>query len=189
MTVIRRGMPMGGDKSSKKTTQQPTTTTMFQGRGMGCFGGRESAASIPLPCRVITSRCTRFVCLFVRLSVCLFVCLFGWFLCCLSAPCCRAPNPLVLHHLVAASLLRLISRPHLIIVKSLRHRVLSRLFPPLSLHDVDVNTLPCCSSSTAWWIDCMARCLLGDVYGWICFGLVTVNECVNFLWWRATDQF
>jgi hypothetical protein len=29
-------------------------------------------------------------------------------------------------------------------------------------------------------IDCMARCLLGDVYECICFGLVTVNECVNF---------
>ncbi len=119
-----------------------TTTTMFQGRGMGCFGGRESAVSIPSPCRVITSRCTRFVCSFV----CLFVRLVG---------CCVVSVPLVVKRPITShcttSLLRLISHPRLIVVKSLRRCVCSRLFPPLLLHDVDINTLPSCPSSTAWW--------------------------------------
>ena len=58
---------------------------------------KTSAASIPschvffTSCRVVASRPTRFVCLFVRLFVCLFVCLVGWLLRRLSAPCCCFP--------------------------------------------------------------------------------------------------
>jgi hypothetical protein len=138
---------------------------MFQGRGMGRLGGRESAASIPSPCHIITSCCTRFVCLFVRWFF------FVWLVVALSLCPLSSLIPIP-SHCHATSLLCLISRPRLIVVKPLRCHVLSRLFPPFLLHDVNVNALPC-SSSTAWW-DCMARCLLGDVYECICFGLVTV---------------
>ena len=146
---------------------------MFQGRGMGHFGGRESAASIPLPCRVITSRCTRFVCSFIHS----FVCLFGWLLGCLSAPSHQAPNPRALpHHLVAVSHLSSLSHRCQVVASS---HLVSPLPSPLVAW-CQCQHPPCCSSSTAWGIDCMARCLLGGVYGCICFGLVTLNECVNF---------
>ncbi len=39
-------------------------------------------------CCVTASRCTRFVCLFVRP----FICWFGWLLRRLSAPCCHFPS-------------------------------------------------------------------------------------------------
>ena len=127
-----------GQIFESKTTQQPTKTTMFQGRGMGRLGGRESAASIPSPCHVISSCFTHVVCLFVHW----FVRLVG---CCVVSLPLVVERPIPLH--CTTSLLHLISRPCLIVVKSLHHRVLSRLYPPLSLHDV-INALPC-SSSTA----------------------------------------
>ena len=127
-----------GQIFESKTTQQPTKTTMFQGRGMGRLGGRESAASIPSPCHIITSCCTRVGCLS---SVGLFV----WLVVALSL-CPLSSSIPIPSHCHATSLLRLISCPRLIVVKPLRCRVLSRLFPPFSLHDVNVNALPCSSS-------------------------------------------
>jgi hypothetical protein len=95
-----------GQIFESKTTQQPTKTTMFQGRGMGRLGGRESAASIPSPCHIITSCCTRVVCSFVRWFVHLVGC------CVVSLPLVvEHPNPLALPcHLVAAS--HLLSSSH-----------------------------------------------------------------------------
>ena len=78
MTVIR-----------PKTTQQTTTTTMFQGRGMAWQRIRR-LHTLPLrhiftSCHVVASRSARFVCLFVRS----FVSLVG---------CCDVSLPLVVAH-------------------------------------------------------------------------------------------
>jgi hypothetical protein len=94
---------------------------MFQGRGMGRFGGRESAASIPSPYHVITSCSTRFVCSFV----CLFVCLFVWLVVALSLCPLSSSIPIPSHCHAPFLLLHLISRPCLIVA-------LPRLVSPLS---------------------------------------------------------
>ena len=73
--------------------------------------------------------------------------------CCCAASCCR-PS-------------------HLVVIESSCRCILSRLVPPLSSQDVDIDALVA-------HLPLMARCLLGDVYECICFGLVTVKECVNF---------
>jgi hypothetical protein len=115
------------------------------------------------------------LCLFVRP----FVCSFGWLLRRLSASCHRASHPVVSpRHVIA---LHLISchPSHLVIVELSCRSVSSHLIPPLSSHNVDINALVA-HLPRLDGIDHMARCLLGDVYECICFGLVTVNECVNF---------
>ena len=151
---------------------------MFQGRGMAwqriCRLHPLASHLHLLPRRRLTFRP---LCLFVRP----FVCLFGWLLHCLSAPCCRHPIPIASpHHVVA---LHLVScRPsHLVVIESSCRCILSRLVPPLSSQDVEIDAALLIFLS---WLDALVahlpRCLLGDVYECICFGLVTVKECVNF---------
>ena len=106
--------------------------------------------------------------LFVWSSVCLFLWLVVVLsLCPLLSPSHPIASP---HHVVA---LHLVScRPsHLVVIESSCRCISSRLVPPLSSQDVDIDALVA-------HLPLMARCLLGDVYECICFGLVTVKgEC------------
>ena len=155
---------------------------MFQGRGMALRGQRipclhPLASHLHLlPHRRLTFRP---LCLFVRP----FVCLFGWLLHCLSAPCCRHPIPIASpHHVVA---LHLVVVP--LISSSLSLRVVASCLASSLPSRHRTSTLMPSSLIFLSWLDAlvahlplMARCLLGDVYECICFGLVTVKECVNF---------
>jgi hypothetical protein len=172
MTVIRQGVPMEGDICRVKnyTTNNHNDDVSRERNGL--------AENPPPPYPTLAShlhllprrRLTfRPLCLFVRP----FICFFGWLLRCLSAPCCRASHPIASpHHVVA---LHLVScRPsHLVVIESSCRCISSRLVPPLSSQDVDIDALVA-------HLPLMARCLLGDVYECICFGLVTVKECINF---------
>ena len=148
---------------------------MFQGRGMALRGQRIPCLH-PLALHLhLLPRRRRPLCLFIRP----FVCLFGWLLHCLSAPCCRHPIPIVSTPCrCAASCCR---PSHLVVIESSCSCILSRLVPPLSSQDVEIDAALLIFLS---WLDALVahlpRCLLGDVYECICFGLVTVKECVNF---------
>ena len=159
---------MGGDKSSsQKLLNYQPRRQCFKGEEWS-FRGRESAASIPshhvfTSCHVVASRSTRFVCSFIHSFVCLVGC------CIVSLPLVVVSCPTALpRHVVV---LRLVShRPaRFVVIESLCRRISSRVVPPLSSHDVDIDTLVA-------HLPLMARCLLGDVYECICFGLVTVKN-------------
>ncbi len=152
MTVIRQGVPIGGDKSlSQKQHNNQPQRRCFKGEEWGTLGAENLPP--PSPCLAASSPHVAHA-LFVRSSIRLFVCLVGCWV--VSLPLViKRPIPARCH---TTSLLCLISRPCLIVVKSLHRRVLSRLFPPLSLHDVNVNALPCSARLTRLdGIDCMAR--------------------------------
>jgi hypothetical protein len=90
MTVIRQGVPMGGDKSASQKQQNNTTTNQNDdvsrernGAPWGQRICRLHPLSLPRHLLMFHPRC-----LFVRS----LVCSFGWLLCCLSAPCCRASH-------------------------------------------------------------------------------------------------
>ncbi len=139
MTVIRQGVPMGGDKSSsqKQHNNQPKRRC-FKGEEWGALG----AENLPPPSpRLATSSPHVAPALFVCLSIRLFI----WLVVALSLCPLSSSIPIPSHCHATLLLLRLISRPCLIVIKLLHCRVLSRLFPPFSLHDVNVNTLPCSS--------------------------------------------
>ena len=116
--------------------------------------------------------------LFVLSSIRLFVWLVG---------CCVVSLPLVVSipsHCVTRCILSLVVP---LILLSLSLRVIASCLA-LSLPSRHrTSTLMPSSLIFLSWLDAliahlplMARCLLGDVYECICFGLVTVKECVNF---------
>ena len=124
-------------KTTKQHNNQPKRRC-FKGEEWGALG----AENLPPPSPLLATSSPH---VSPALFVCSFIGLFVWLVVLLSL--CplfsRIPIPLHCH---ATSLQRLISRPRLIVVKPLHCRVLSRLFPPFSLHDVNVKALPCSSS-------------------------------------------
>ena len=159
-----------------KTTQQTTTNDDVSRERNGASGAENPLP--PSPCVTSSPLATSSPpALFVHSSVRLFV----WLVVALSlCPLLSPSHP----HCVATPCRCTAScchPSHLVVIESSCSCILSRLVPPLSSQDVEIDAALLIFLS---WLDALVahlpRCLLGDVYECICFGLVTVKECVNF---------
>ena len=119
--------------------------------------------------------------LFVHSSVRLFV----WLVVALSlCPLLSPSHPIASPHQSLHCILSLVVP---LISSSLSLRVVASCLASSLPSRRRTSTLMPSSLIFLSWLDAlvahlplMARCLLGDVYECICFGLVTVKECVNF---------